>query len=180
MHNRTNMVRGKTPRSQANSHNQTPHIHRRHQRDQKYPTPRSSDIDQKAWKRLCPKENRPAIRGLNPRSQAHFPRQPKDLYTGNKKRAQRPKGRGKNGSRRAAQLSRPFCCPNKRTAHQAKQPARARYRPAFTPKGPEPRQRRPESTHQHEGDELQQHRRPPCRTQHQAPTVHRRKHRGSN
>ena len=48
-------------------------------------------------------------------------------------------------------MSRPFCCHN-RTAHQAKQPARARCRPACT-KDPEghdrSRQRRSERTRQH-------------------------------
>ena len=64
----------------------------------------------------------------------------------------------------------PFLLPQKDST-QAKQPARARCRPALHTKSPEGtthQQRRSERTRQHEGDKPQQHRRPPCQTQHEA------------
>ena len=70
----------------------TPHIHRRHQRNRKYPAPRSSDLDQTVWKRLCPSTHRSAIRGINSRSRARFPRQPRDFTSATKKRPQSLKG----------------------------------------------------------------------------------------
>ena len=53
-------------------------------------------------KQPCPGTHRSAIRGTNPRSRAHFSRQPRDLSIGDKKRPQRPKGRD---------YSRPFLLP---------------------------------------------------------------------
>ena len=70
----------------------TPHIHRRHRRNRTYPAPGSSNPDRKAWKRLCPSTHRSAIRGLNPRSQAHFPRQPRDFTSATKNGLRDQKG----------------------------------------------------------------------------------------
>ena len=60
----------------------------------------------------------------------------------------------------------PFLLPQEdRTV--AKQPARARCWPALHTKGPRGQQRRPERTRPHAGDKPH-HRRPPCRTKHEA------------
>ena len=77
---------------------------------------------------------------------------------------------GKNDPRWAAQLSRLFAAltgrhsrPNSRREHVADQ--------FWHTKGPEvatAQQRRSERTRQHQGDKPHHHRRPPCRTQHEA------------
>ena len=84
---------------------------------------------------------------------------------------------GQNDPRWAARMSRPFWLPQEggspgQTARQSTLPTR------FAHQGPTEgatyRQRRSKRTRQHEGDELQQHRRPPCRTQHEASDGRRR------
>ena len=64
-------------------------------------------LTERHGKQLCPGTHRSAIQGINPRSRAHFPRQPKDFTSATKKGLRAQKGRI---------IPALFCCNNMKDA----------------------------------------------------------------